>query len=111
MRLYHKGEHCDVIPNWFSFLSSFQSDSVKYKALTRVVEQEGDGIKLINTHLANLSISIMTSGGAGERKQWVDGLWRGRLVVTCLSEQIGGWAYLLDVDFRQNITKWDLQFP
>lgn len=31
VKFYHKGQYCDAIPNWFSFLSSFQNDSVKYK--------------------------------------------------------------------------------
>lgn len=57
MRLYHKGDDCDVASNWFSFLFSFQSDSVKYKLLAKVVDQEGEGIKFIDTHLANIYLS------------------------------------------------------
>lgn len=38
----------------FSPLFSSQSDSVKYKLQAKESEQEGEGIKFINTHLANI---------------------------------------------------------
>ncbi len=54
MRHLHQGDDCDVIPNWFSFLFTFQSDTVKYKLLAKAVDQEEDRIKFIDTHLAGI---------------------------------------------------------